>query len=309
MAETLQWRVADARHRASSMVRRAGWHASAYARPQAPPGRPVFIIGCPRSGTTLLSALLRRHPDLAGSPIEGHLLWSAHHHPSRRGWASDAVAPQDIAWDERRYLNSAIHRIARGRRFIDKTPKNSLRIPYLNALFPDASYVFITRDGRANVASLIEGWTLRHGMSWRVPEELDVGVYRGRYWCYVLPPGWRDVTHRPVEEVAAFQYATTNQIAMHDLAALPPAQVTQLAFEDLLADPVPVSAGLVAGLGLPPSDAVARFAATLDDHQVSANSPPRPDKWRDREAQIDRILPTIAPTMRRLGYTTEELER
>jgi hypothetical protein len=304
-----RWRRTDVRKRASTTARRVGLHAMAYLRPAAPPTRPVFIIGCPRSGTTLLSALLRRHPDLGGSAVEGHVLWNAHHRPSQHGWGSDCIAVNEIAPDERRFLNAAIHRASGGRRFIDKTPKNALRVPYLDALFPDASYVFITRDGRANVASLIEGWTLRHGMSWRVPETLDIGVYRGRYWCYILPPGWRDVARSPVEEVAAFQYVTTNEIAMDDLARIPADRVTKVAFEDLLADPVDVAAGILDAVGLSPSEAVARFSAKIDEHQVSANSPPRPDKWRDRQEQIDRILPTIAPTMRRLGYTVEEVER
>src|SRR5262249_41075898 len=152
---------------------------------------------------------------------------------------------------------------------LDKTPKNALKIPYLDALFPDASFVFVTRDPRANVSSLVEGWTTRHGISCRVPERLDVGVYRGHLWCYVLPPGWRTVGRAPVEEVAAFQYERTNAIALQDLGAIDPARVVTIRFEDLLASPLDVAGRLLDGLDLPASEAVMRFAGDLPSHPVS----------------------------------------
>jgi len=296
-----------ARKRVSRTIDRTGLRLMARVRPAAPPVRPVFIIGCPRSGTTLTSALLRRHPELAGTGAEGHLLWDAHQHPSDKGWGSDRSVADDIARGEPRFLNAAIHRISGEKRFVDKTPKNAVRIPYLNALFPDASFVFVTRDARPNVASLIEGWTLRHGISCRVPETLDIGVYQGRLWCYILPPGWREVTHAPVEEVAAFQYVRTNEIAQDDLAALEPSRVVTVRFEDLLASPQETATHLLDGLGLPPSDAIMRFAGTLDEHPVSVVTQPRPDKWRERQAQIAAVMPTLAPAMRRLGYSVEEV--
>ncbi|MBK7216095.1 MAG: sulfotransferase [Candidatus Promineofilum sp.] len=43
-------------------------------------------------------------------------------------------------------------------RLLEKTPENCLRLPFLQALFPDARVLFLVRDGRANVHSLLEGW-------------------------------------------------------------------------------------------------------------------------------------------------------
>jgi len=45
----------------------------------------------------------------------------------------------DITRDERRFLDTAIHRISGGRRFIDKNPEKRAAHPYLDALFPDAT--------------------------------------------------------------------------------------------------------------------------------------------------------------------------
>ena len=43
-------------------------------------------------------------------------------------------------------------------RFLEKTPKNMLRVPMLARVFPDAFYVLLTRDAPDNVDSLIDGW-------------------------------------------------------------------------------------------------------------------------------------------------------
>ena len=62
-----------------------------------PPRSPVFVVGCPRSGTTLLLDALRASGELASVQSEGHILWDEFHHPREHGWSSDAVAPGEIA--------------------------------------------------------------------------------------------------------------------------------------------------------------------------------------------------------------------
>src|SRR5262249_48843084 len=79
-------RVRFERRRGAMAVLRARARVSATV---VPIRRPIFVLGCPRSGTTVLFAMLRRHPDLAGSDAEGHVLWDAYQHPARRGWDSD----------------------------------------------------------------------------------------------------------------------------------------------------------------------------------------------------------------------------
>ena len=69
--------------------------------PADPPRNPIFIIGCPRSGTTLLLESLRASGELAAVQSEGHILWDEFHHPRHHGWGSDAVAPAEIASRER----------------------------------------------------------------------------------------------------------------------------------------------------------------------------------------------------------------
>lgn len=275
---------------------------AATRRIDEPPRRPVFLVGCPRSGTSLLFDLLRRHEALQGLAEEGHVLWNAYQHPGRKGWASDRATAEDVGESDPVYLYSAIRHIARRSRFIDKTPKNVLRLPYLSALFPDATFVFIKRDGPDTVNSLIEGWVARRGLSYRLPVSLQLTEYHGRMWSYILPPGWRERSRSSIAEVAALQYIASNETALDDREQLPMDRLVEITFEDLLARPVLEVGRLLECLDLSPSELVMERARHLHEHPVGAITPPRPDKWRDRADQIGRVLPQLLPTMARLGY-------
>lgn len=166
----------------------AGRKFAARVRPREPDSPPILLVGCPRSGTTLLFNLLAEHQETAAIDEEGHVLWSAYNHPRRHGWASDALGADDVTDVEKRYVRSTLARFPGGARPLDKTPKNVLRVPYLRALLPEATIVFVIRDGRATAASLLEGWRRRRGVSYYLPERLRLRDYEGRAWSYVLPP-------------------------------------------------------------------------------------------------------------------------
>ena len=105
--------------------------------------------------------MLLRSAQLRSIHNEGHILWQPHHHPRDRGWDSDVSAPRTSASASDEYVYLAVRLFVRGRRFVDKTPENCLRIPYLLELFPDASFVFLRRRAADNVSSLMEGWRAR----------------------------------------------------------------------------------------------------------------------------------------------------
>ena len=97
-------------------------------------------------------------------------------------------------------------------RFIEKTCINGFKVPLLNALWPHACFVYLHRDGRDNVNSLIEGW--RHHDEFALYELPVVHGIEGipeRTWCFFLQPGWREVLGRPLEEVCAHQWVAINE--------------------------------------------------------------------------------------------------
>lgn len=270
-----------------------------------PPPPPVLVIGCPRSGTSILHQALGLSPELASIRLEGHVIWEAFNHPSRHGWSSNALAAEDVTDAERKYVYRLMRVLGGRRRFLDKTPKNCLRVPYLNALFPEAAFVFLRRGAADNVNSLMQGWRARpRYVSYELPESLEgLGDLSGQTWSFVLIPGWRELRHAPLEEVCARQYVECNGAILSARGELDPARVVDVAYEDLVARPSVEIERVYGELGLPFTDEAASFAAALPHTPINALTPLRPEKWRDENPEeIRRILPLVAETERRLGY-------
>jgi len=271
------------------------------------PKRPILLVGCPRSGTSILLRALLQSSELRSIQSEGHILWDAYHHPRDRGWESDALGQEDVLAREREYIYCAIRLFVRGRRFVDKTPENCLRLSYLAALFPDATFVFLRRRAADNVNSLIEGWRARpRFVTYRLPEPLEgLGSLSGDIWSFVLIPGWRELRSAPLEEICARQYVVCNEAALAARDQLAPDRWLDLTYEDLAASPVEELRGLFERLGLEFTSEVERFAAELPRSPgPTALTPPKQEKWREQNpAEVERILPLVAPLERRLGYT------
>ena len=272
----------------------------------APPRRPILLIGCPRSGTSILLRALLQSSELRSIQSEGHILWDAYHHPRDRGWESDALGAEDVVAREREYIYCAVRLLVRGRRFVDKTPENCLRIPYLADLFPAATFVFLRRRAADNVNSLIEGWRARpRFVTHQLPEPLEgLGPLSGNTWSFVLVPGWRELRSAPLEEICARQYVACNEAVLAARESVAPERWVELAYEDLVASPVDELRTLFDRLGVEFGPAAERFAAALPHTPgPTALTPPSREKWREQNrAEVERILPLVAPVERRLGY-------
>jgi hypothetical protein len=151
------------------------------------PVRPIFVVGCPRSGTTLLQVMLHAHPRIAIPPETRFLMQvydarrdfgDLREEANRRALATWVVGRKktrfaDLGLDGGRIteqivagpptLGSALGIILRAYaerfdkpRWGDKRPGYFQRIPALLRMFPDAQIVQVIRDGRDCVASLKE---------------------------------------------------------------------------------------------------------------------------------------------------------
>ena len=266
------------------------------------------MLGCPRSGTSALLQILLESSELRSIHNEGHILWDAYHHPEDRGWDSDMLNGGDVTERERDYIHLAVRMFVRDRRFVDKTAENTLRVPYLQQLFPDASFVFLRRRAADTVNSLMEAWRARpRFVKYRLPEPLNgLGELSGDRWSFALIPGWRGLREAPLEQICARQYIACNEAALDARDGVDPSRWHEVVYEDLVASPLETARGLFAQLDLAFEPAVERFASALDSRPSSTTlTAPRPGKWRqqNREA-IESILSLTEPTERRLGYAT-----
>ena len=257
----------------------------------------------------MLFEALNRSPQLVSLDAESHLLWELYHGIDRGRLRSHSVDPSEITRRERRALYWAIDKIARGRRYLDKSPRNALRVPYLHGLFPDAAFVFLKRDGRAAISSLITGWraTGSHFPGTSLPAGLEIEGYEGENWKFLVPPGWESyASGHTLAEVCAFQWVAANEAILRARKDVPSERWFELTYEDLVERPEEAMVRLLSGLGLGRDEEVLRYTRDLDRHVTRAVSPPRRDKWREENLdEVQSVLPVIAPTMRRLGYEIE----
>jgi len=127
--------------------------------------RPIFVVGCPRSGTTLLRLVLDAHPSIACGP-ETHVLEDLARTLGDRAGQLQEFGFDRAFWLERvRTFFGGFHEeYARRRgkpRWADKTPGYVLLLDLIDELFPDAQIVHVLRDGHDVVASQREKWGYR----------------------------------------------------------------------------------------------------------------------------------------------------
>jgi len=276
---------------------------------------PVFLVGCSRSGTTVTYETLAAAPQLLKFGYELPDFWDALHGPLNNGWESEAAGAAQARPEHRAAaLRFFYQRLGAGR-VLDKTCINTLRLPYLYQLFPQARFVFIQRDGRDNISSMIDGW--RHGRTdggfglahffGPFPEPVAINDGEFNEWHFFLPPGWRDYNHASLEEVCAFQWVSANRLALEAKRLIPAEQWVHLRYEDLFERPVEMFEQAFAQLDLPFTAELRERCASLHQRPTSiVKGTPQKQKWRQHNPEaIERILPMIRPLMEELGYDAD----
>ena len=173
---------------------------------------------------------------------------------------------------------------------LEKTPKNSLRIPFLSSVFPEGIFIYLYRDPRETLASMIEAWS-----SGRFRTYPQLPGWTGPQWSLLLVPGWRELIGRPLADVVAAQWETATRLMLDDLEALPAQRRLAVRYDALVADPQGELARLAGAVGLGWDRAV-DGGLPLSRYTLTE---PKPDKWRKHEAEILPRLAGIQATMDR----------
>lgn len=271
--------------------------------------RPVFILSSPRSGSTLLFETLAQAPELFTIGGESHLLIEQVPGlaPRDRGFDSNVLTEADASPERVRLLRSrfwaGLHdRVGRppttGRvRMLEKTPKNALRIRFLQSVFPEARFVFLYRDVRETLGSMIDAW-----QSGRFKTYPGLPGWPGQQpWSLLLVPGWRELIAQPLHQVVRAQWERTLNHILDQLETLPRERWTALDYTDFLKDP---------------TTEIQRVCAALDlkwDRELSQALPlsrytltrPEPDKWRKHAELIEPLMPELALTVERARRAVE----
>lgn len=268
--------------------------------------RPVFVIGCGRSGTTLVGELLNMHRDVQ-YVNENRSLWAAD--PRSSVWgpqpAQIILTQEDATPEIAELLMDRFLREAKGprQRLVEKTPINSFRIPYIDAIFPDALYVLVIRDGRDVAASIAERCklpqpSLRRRLRRRVGTSGvsdSWGPWYGKgdvKWIALrdLAAG-RGVPHLEAADddfylrgLVEWRLATSQ--ALRDLDSIPEERRIELRYEELQRRPREVFGDVLAALGLCYDTQLLEGAA----EQVSPRLRPKADLLPEAEAIAGPLL-------------------
>jgi hypothetical protein len=275
----------------------------------------LFIVGCARSGTTLLGRMVDAHPEIGVAPsihwIAGHLRrrdvrgaedpvtaelvigLAGDRRLARFGISPDelrALVPNGQPVAYRRFLAAFLELYARKRgkpRVGNKTAPFVRRIRALHDAWPDARFIHLIRDGRDVYLS---------ARSWPSAER-SVGRY----------PTWRE---DPVS-TAAFWWERKVRAGREGGRPLEPRLYREVRYEALVSEPARECVALCGYLGVPFDEAMVRFDArqTSGDADLDRAHPWLPitaglRDWRTQmsDEDVERFEALAGDLLEELGY-------
>jgi hypothetical protein len=276
--------------------------------------RPVIIVAAPRSGSTLLHEVLAHCSDFwtigdeSIVTIDGIPSLAA----QNRGFDSNALGAEDADADTTRALLSRFVGLLRNAdndwypelpadkrpsriRFLEKTPRNAFRIPFLRAVFPDARFVYLYRTPEENIGSIMDVWQARSAVSYP-----DLPGWEGPPWSLLLPPGWRELRGQSVEHIAAYQWSVTNKCIIDNLTTLPADTWCAVRYDDLLARPEAVLRRLCDFAEVTWGSRLADMCTNGLPLSGSVLTTPKQGKWKKNAELIDGAIRGIQPLAREI---------
>jgi hypothetical protein len=300
---------------------------------------PIVILAAPRSGSSSLFAALSSHPDVWSLYGESRRIFDAVVPAHQGKGGSNVLTADDCPPEVARRLDSLLYERAanlerlpgtsrlplRGRgkgivigasrllsrpfkrppiRLVEKTIANALRVPFIAALFPDARFVYLTRDAAPNIRAMYRGWFQpdRYAV-YPFSPGFAIEGYHGTAWSYFLPPGWEGLYGQTLADVCAYQWSVLHRRCLEGLESVPDDRQLTVRFEDLAAHPASVLGDIAAWAGLRP-EPMRRFETGLPRINVTRST----DVTDIAPADLARVVADVADIAGRLGYPTEEGE-
>ena len=183
---------------------------------------PIFIIGAPRSGTTVTLKLFKNQPSIT-SLFEPGAFWT-----KAFGDGVDDSYKNSLNWLGFQALRYLYYReiIDQNPYLVVKDPRDSIRIETLNYLFPNAKFIQVIRDGRDVVASMMK--TFEH----------DVYYLPNESWPHVRIPNYKNLLDNPSYINAAIQWKYCVESSLSGLEKIPQERQLTFKYEDLISNPL-----------------------------------------------------------------------
>jgi len=269
--------------------------------------RPLFIISVPRAGSTLLFETLSQFPEIWSTGEENHSLLEdiPGLHPRDHQFSSNRLIAVDATLiirnavlqaftsklqdrQQQYYLDLPISQRPNKIRFLEKTPKNALRILFFKALFPDARFIYLYRDFFGNVSSLIDGWRSQRFIAYR-----NIPGFANRHWSFLLIPNWRELHDASLVTIATQQWYYGNQTIQADLQSIPARDWIQINYQDLITNPAFIMRKIADFANLQLDEVIqSRCSQGLPVSRLTLTTPNH-DKWRKHQNFFSKQLSSI----------------
>ena len=303
--------------------------------------KPIIIIGCPRSGTSLLFRLLSTSRYLWSTYRESNDIWDRFYKLSNIKFENDVLSDTNLTEELKTFLLNEFHKHSlknyflgylireyfmkrRGLNFltevtsninstyknlfvgdykiVEKSPRNCFRISFINKLFDECKFIFLKRNGKTNINSLIEGWLAedKYLRETELKVNLKIKGYNGNSWKFVMPPGWENYIEKPLEEVCAFQWINSNKAILDGLKSIEEERKYTVSYEELTHDTYITMRRICSFIHIPFSTELRKISKK--PLMVNFVTKPQEDKWKTNKELIERIYPLIVPMMKELEY-------
>jgi len=271
--------------------------------------RPVIILAAPRSGSTLLFESLSQSRDLWTIGGESHGLFeSIHRFNPTMGYcdsnalfaddATPAIIKQIRLWFFQRLQD------AQGRSFhdfsgslntrprlLEKTPKNALRVSLLNAIFPDALFVYLYRNPRENISSMMDAWESERFVTYRSLPGRDSS------WSLLLPPGWQSHNESALAEITAFQWKSANMAILQELGKLDRRRWIAVSYGQQIRQTVETIQKICGFCDVSPDGILNSMSNGHTQLSRYTLTPPEKNKWHKNALALSKVLPDLAETI------------
>jgi len=288
---------------------------------------PVIIIGAPRSGTNMLRDILTSFDGVGTWPCdEINYIWR---HGNVR-YPSDEIPTSHATPAIKKFIRQRFEMIAKTQNIdvvVEKTCANSLRVPFVNQIVPDAKYIFIYRDGIDAIGSAKLRWTAELDLSYilkkvRFVPIMDLPYYAVRYfwsrlhrlisrerrlafwgerrlafWGPALDNIQEILQRHTLNEICALQWQSCVEKSEEAFSVMPEDKVVRVCYEEFVRHPERELEKILSFLGKKVSEAEIIAAV-----KKVSNSSLEKGRKRLGDEQVKHLESLIGETLKRYGY-------
>ncbi len=275
----------------------------------------IIIIGAPRSGTKILRDTL--------SSLSNVGTWNCDEIPyiwmyGNKNYTTDLLTPNLVTPKISKFIRTQFDRISLktgSKNVLEKTCANSLRVDFIDKIFPNAKYIYIMRNGMDVTYSIMQRWNSKFDLSYTLKKfkyvpKLDIPYYgieflknrfhksknkdRLKFWG----PRFTNATELSglsLEEISAKQWVACVKESNKSFKKIDPKRVYSLTYENFVTNPKQQIKNMAMFMGI-----------TLNEKMlfptIRSSSIGKGEKMLSSH-QLEKITPIIKKTMIENQYT------